>query len=173
MGMGAEQRADSQVNPPELIGLARALVNGVITSGAAPVSQTELRRAVSCTYYAMFHTLATSNAYTLIGASPSDQQRWAWQQTHRAADHRPTRNKLSRASLGSRFLMAVRKFGEVFAIAQKERHSADYDPHSEFYANDVIDLIDRVEDAINDFNPTPDDIRRDLAIHILTTVRSD
>ena len=118
------------MNPPELIALAHALVNGVITGGADPVSQTELWRAVSCTYYAMFHTLAVSNANTLIGASPADQQRWAWQQTYRAADHRPTRNKLSPASLGSRFPMAIRNFGEVFAIAQKERHSADYDPHS-------------------------------------------
>ena len=53
------------MSPLELIALARALVNGVITGGAAPVSQTELRRAVSCAYYAMFHTLAASNANAL------------------------------------------------------------------------------------------------------------
>jgi len=50
---------------------------------------------------------------------------------------------------------------------------ADYDPHSEFSATTVVDLVDRVEDAINTFNQTPDDIRRDLAIHILTTIRTD
>ena len=160
------------MNPPELIAVARALVNGVI-AGGPPVSHTELRRAVSCAYYAMFHALAASNANTLVGASPADQQRWAWQQTYRAADHRAARNKLSRASLGGRFPTAIRVFGEVFALAQRRRHSADYDPHSEFYANDVIDLIERVEAAINDFNQTDDDIRRDLAIHILTSVRSD
>ena len=32
------------MNPTELIALARALVNGVIAGGSAPVSQTELRR---------------------------------------------------------------------------------------------------------------------------------
>ena len=52
-------------------------------------------------------------------------------------------------------------------------HSADYDPHSEFSATDVNYLIDRVEIAINGFNQTADDIRRDLAIHILTNVRND
>ena len=160
------------MNPSDLIALARALVNGVITGGAAP-TQTELRRAVSCTYYAIFHTLATSNANTLIGSSPAEQQRWAWQQTYRAADHRPTRNKLSRASLGARFPVAIRNFGEVFAVAQGHRHSADYDPHSEFSATDVSYLIDRVEIAINAFNQTADDVRRDLAIHVLTTTRSD
>ena len=161
------------MNPLELIALSRTLVNGVIAGGTAPVSQTELRRAVSCAYYAMFHTLAASNANTLVGASPADQQRWAWQQTYRAADHRPARNKLSRASLGGRFPVAIRNFGEVFAVVQKERHSADYDPHSQFHATGVADLIDRVEDVIAAFNQTPDDTRRELAIHVLTNVRGD
>ena len=161
------------MNPTELIALARALVNGIIAGGAAPVSQTELRRAVSCAYYAMFHTLALSNANTLIGASTADQQRWAWQQTYRAADHRPTRNKLSSVSLDGRFPGAVRRFGVVFADIQRARHSADYDPHSEFSATDVSELIDRAETVIANFNQTPDDTRRDLAIHILTNVRSD
>ena len=161
------------MNPLELIALARALVNGVIAGKTAPATQTELRRAVSCAYYAIFHTLAASNANTLIGALRADQQRWSWQQTHRAADHRPTRNKLSRASLGGRFPSAIQDFGEVFADAQQARHSADYDPHSQFHATNVNDLIDRVENAITLLNQTPEDIRRDLAIHILTTVRSD
>lgn len=69
------------MNPTELIALARALANGVIAGGISPASQTELRRAVSCAYYAMFHTLALSNANTLIGTSPADQHRWAWLQT--------------------------------------------------------------------------------------------
>ncbi len=161
------------MNPSELIAIARALVNGVVGGEAMAPSQTELRRAVSCVYYAMFHTLAASNANTLVGASPADQQRWAWQQTYRAADHRPTRNKLSHASLEDRFMAAIDDFGEVFAVAQQARHSADYDPHSEFSPTDVSGIIDRVETAISAFNQTPDDVRRDLAIHILTTVRSN
>ena len=162
------------MNPLELITLARVLVDGVIVGGATtPATQTELRRAVSCAYYAMFHTLAASNANALAGASPTDQQSWAWQQTYRAADHRPARNRLSRASLGNRFPLAIRNFGIVFAVAQQARHSADYDPHSEFSATNVNDLIDRVQEAITAFNQTPDDVQRDLAIHILTNVRTD
>ena len=120
------------MNPSELIAIARALTNGVIDGGVNPATQTELRRAISCTYYAMFHTLMMSNANTLIGASPADQQRWAWQQTYRAADHRPTRNKLSSTSLGNNFSITIRRFGVVFADVQRERHAADYDPHRAF-----------------------------------------
>lgn len=161
------------MNPEEAIAIARALVRGVIDGAAHSVTQTELRRAVSCAYYAMFHTLAASNADVLVGAAPADRQRWAWRQAYRAVDHRPTRNKLSRASLGGRFPADVRNFGEVFAIAQQLRHSADYDPHSEFSPTDVENIIEKVAANIAAFNRVPVAIRRDLAIHILTTVRSD
>lgn len=161
------------MNPLELIALARVLVNGVIAGGTTPATQTELRRAISCAYYAMFHTLTASNANTLVGASPADQQRWTWQQAYRAADHRPTRNKISRASLGGRFPVAIRNFGEVFADAQQARHAADYNPHRIFSPTDATELIDRVETAITAFNQTADGVRRDLAIHILTNVRTD
>ena len=161
------------MNPHELIALARALVNGVIVGASVPATQTELRRAVSCAYYAMFHSLAASNADTLVGASPTVRRRWAWQQTYRAIDHRPARNRLNSTNLGNRFPRTIHEFGIIFAEAQQARHSADYDPHGEFSATDVGDLISRVETAINTFNQTDDDIRRDLAIHILTAVRSD
>ena len=161
------------MNPQELIAIARALVDGVIAGGGGMAGQTELRRAVSCAYYAMFHTLAASNANTLVGASEADQSRWAWLQTYRAADHRPTRNKLNGASLGGRFPRSIQQFGVVFTDAQERRHLADYNPQRQFYPDDVIDLIVRVEDAITAFNQTPEDVRRDLAIHILTAPRND
>ena len=161
------------MNPSELIAVARALANGVVDGGVNPATQTELRRAVSCTYYALFHTLMLSNANTLIGASPADQQRWAWQQTYRAIDHRPARNKLISASLGNKFPSAIHEFGVLFAAVQRERHLADYDPHRAFSVTNVSELIADVEAAINTFNQTTDDLRRDLAIHILTTLRGD
>ena len=161
------------MNPSELIAIARALVAGVIAGGAAPAGQTELRRAISCAYYAMFHTLAASNANTLVGDGPANQESWAWRQAYRAVDHRPTRNKLNRASLGGRFPAAVRNFGELFALAQRARHAADYDPDREFQATAVGKLVNDVEVNINDFNQTDAAVRRDLAIHILTNIRSD
>lgn len=161
------------MNPSELIAIARALVAGVIAGGAAPACQTELRRAISCAYYAMFHTLAASNANTLVGAGPEEQQSWAWRQAYRAVDHRPARNKLTRASLGNRFPAAIRAFGGLFAVMQQARHSADYAPQSVFQATAVIEIIDNVAAYINAFNQTDAAIRRDLAIHLITTVRSD
>ena len=162
------------MNPMELIALARALVNGIV-GGSATVaaSQTELRRAVSCTYYAMFHTLAASNANSLVGELPAEQRNWAWRQAYRALDHRPARNKLGRAGLGGRFPHDVRAFGEQFAIAQQMRHSADYDPYEELHATTVSELINNAEAYILAFNRIPMDIRRQLAIHIVTSPRGE
>ena len=155
------------MNPMELIVLARALVNGIIGGRAiAEASQTELRRAVSCTYYAMFHTLAASNANTLVGELSVEQKSWAWQQAYRAMDHRPARNKLSRVSLGGRFPHEVRAFGRQFAIAQRMRHSADYDPYEELQATTVSDLISNAEAYILAFNRVHTDVRRELWLFI-------
>ena len=161
------------MNPSALIAVARALLNGVLDGGVVDASQTELQRAVSCAYYAMFHTLAASNADALIGDTPAARQRWTWQQAYRAIDHRPTRNKLTRASLGSRFPVAVSRFGEAFAVAQRMRHAADYDPENVFSSPDVAEIIDRAEVNINAFSQIDAAVRRDLAIHILTNIRSD
>ena len=46
-------------------------------------------------------------------------------------------------------------------------------PNRAFSVTNLIELIADVEAAINTFNQTTDDIRRDLAIHILTTLRGD
>ena len=162
------------MNPMELIALARALVSGVISGSAtAAVSQTELRRAVSCTYYAMFHTLAASNANTLVGELPAGQRSWAWRQAYRALDHRPARNKLTLAGLRGRFPHDVRAFGEQFAIVQQVRHSADYDPYEELQATWVSELINNTETYILAFNQVPTDIRRQLAIHLVTSARGE
>ena len=161
------------MNPLELIAIARALVGGVIAGDAVPVSQTALRRAVSCAYYAMFHTLLGSNADVLVGALPSDRQRWAWRQAYSTVDHRAARNKLSRSGLVNRFPVAISDFGDMFAVAQQARHSADYDPHGVFSATEVTELVDKAEAAILAFNQTPDYIRRELAIHLITSPRGE
>ena len=162
------------MNPMELIALARALVNGIIGGRATGAgSQTEMRRAVSCTYYAMFHTLAASNANTLVGELPVEQRNWAWRQAYRAVDHRQARNRLGRASLGGRFPNDVCAFGEQFAVAQRMRHSADYDPYKELQATTVSDLISNAEAYILAFNRIHSDVRRELAIHLITSPRGE
>ena len=58
------------MNPDDLIRIARYLASTGTGINAGRPSQADLRRAVSTTYYALFHALAQCCANTLIGATP-------------------------------------------------------------------------------------------------------
>ena len=78
------------MNPARLISIATQLA---LSSGDTPERQEDLRRAVSTAYYAMFHTLANSNANALIGAPKNDDDNAAWNRTHRALEHGAARSR--------------------------------------------------------------------------------
>ena len=65
------------------------MLAGVDDSPAAPgrPRQAKLRRSVNGTYYAMFNALCESNANTLVGTSPSEQDAQLWLDTFRALQH--------------------------------------------------------------------------------------
>ena len=58
------------MNPDDLIRIARYLASTGTGVGIGRPSRADLRRAVSTTYYALFHALAECCANTLIGAPP-------------------------------------------------------------------------------------------------------
>ncbi|MYC32883.1 MAG: hypothetical protein F4X64_06865 [Chloroflexi bacterium] len=64
----------------DLLDVARRLAEG-------NPSQTDLRRAISSVYYALFHAIAQSNADTLVGDAPLVRDPDAWRQAYRALDH--------------------------------------------------------------------------------------
>ena len=59
--------------------------------------QENLRKAVSASYYAMFHALCRSNADTMTGRQSSTVSRRAWTRSYRALDHRQAKNRLLQA----------------------------------------------------------------------------
>ena len=65
----------------------------------------------------------------------------------------------------------IRDFGRLFVEMQQKRHSADYDPAARFMKSDVVDDIDRVEDAVTRFVVTSATDRRAFAIYVLLVRR--
>ena len=57
--------------------------------------QAMLRRAVNGTYYAMFNSLCKSNADTLVGTSPNEEDEGLWLDTYRALQHNVAKNRLA------------------------------------------------------------------------------
>lgn len=156
----------------ELILSSRSLVGG---DGAHAPSQADMRRAISSSYYAVFHCLAYHCAEAVIGEE-GRQARRAWRQTYRSLDHGRARQACNvqdgkyRAIL-ERFPLGIQNFAHHFHSLQRKRHAADYDPNFETTLSEAIIWIDAAESAISDFEATDPSDRRAFVALVLFPLR--
>ncbi len=161
------------MNPRDLVRIARQLASGAVGGNRGRPRQTELRRAVSAAYYALFHTLALSSANALAGSSGASRNQPAWRQTYRALEHGHARNQCLNRPAMSVFSVEIQDFGLLFVRMQSQRHSADYDPYARFSRANVMHLIDATGEAISRFENAAAADRRSFAIHVLLRLRRD
>ena len=131
----------------------------------------DLCRAVSTTYYAMFHCLARTCADSLAGRAGTVGSRPMWRRVYRAPEHGQARTRCENTP--SSFPDEVQEFGQVFSVLQSKRHLADYDPDYRVGKSEVIAAINDARTAIDRFLATPASVRRDFALHVLMKVRSN
>ena len=134
--------------------------------------QSDLRRIVSTTYYALFHCLALCCADLLVGGPSANRSQPAWNQTYRALQHGFARQRCQHPNI-SGFPTAIRYFADVFVDMQGQRHLADYDPDWTSVKAEVIQLIDLAEDAIHGFFQVPARDRRAFAVYVLLPARNN
>lgn len=154
----------------DLLDIARRLAQG---NGSQPPSQTDLRRAVSSIYYALFHAIAQSNADTLVGDDPLRRDQSAWRQAYRALEHGYARQRCRQAGSSTRFSVPIQDLADYFVFAQKRRHRADYDPDVNFAQHEIMPAITEAGDYIAAFRATLTQERRAFAVHILMRERQD
>ena len=135
-------------------------------SGRGRPRQTDLRRAISAAYYALFHALAATAANTLIGADRRGGIEPLWARTYRTLEHGYARSQCNSAEIGL-FSPAIRDFAAKFVDMQSQRHDADYNPGRIFTRPQVMTLIDEVEEIIVEFENAPAWERRAFAVHAL------
>ena len=95
-----------------------------------------MRRAISASYYGVFHCIAAAVADELVGKIKRKDPRYAM--VYRSVDHDKIKNvcnaiqvpKADIASLlpGGAFGHALRQFCAAVVDLQSQRHTADYDP---------------------------------------------
>lgn len=134
--------------------------------------QSDLRRAVSTAYYALFHCLALCCADLLVGGPGSNRSRPAWNQTYRALQHGFVRQRCEHRNVAN-FPSEIRYFAQIFVGMQQHRHRADYDPDVSLVKADVVQLIDYAEDAIRRFQQAPARDRRAFAVYVLLPARNN
>ena len=130
--------------------------------------QTHLRKAISAAYYAMFHSLANSNADTLVGSAPSIQNSTEWTRTQRALNHGAARTQMVKNEMAA-FDPAIQDFGNTFLSLQPNRHEADYNPNppAPFKRSEITRHIQRAREAIEKFQLVSTQERRRFATYIL------
>ncbi|MBC6428578.1 MAG: hypothetical protein GDA55_05055 [Cellvibrionales bacterium] len=102
------------MNPDNFLTAARRLAD---SEGPGRPRQVDLRRAVSTTYYALFHTVCRSAADLLIGANPASRSNPAWRQMYRAINHGPAKIACSRQKI-KEFPQSIQGFAAAFVDAQ-------------------------------------------------------
>ena len=154
------------MNLVDLIYSARQRASGMSQSGLGRPRQADLQRAVSDIYYAMFHTLATCNANSLVRTGYVARRQPEWRQIYRALEHGYARQQCSNHRALAQFPPEIQRFAEHFVDARRLRHQADYDPESKLTRREVLCLIDETEEIIRAFDHALPDRRRVFAVHV-------
>lgn len=155
------------MNPGDLIRVSCNLASGYAGDSREIMPQAEACRAVSTTYYALFHALANSCADALAGSTEADRMDPGWTQTYRALEHGLAKDKCNNTSQMNRFPAEIRDFGKLFVNMQELRNLADYAPGATFSRSSVIENIDRAEEGIAKLFSVDSGQRRSFAIYLL------
>ncbi len=150
------------IDPQELIDACYKLVPQTAT---AQPSDADLRRAISTAYYALFHTLAASNADLIAGQPQSDIPSYAWDRVYRCLDHGRTQNNLR--GILNRLSQNGQNFARIFIDLKDQRDEADYNPNAPIIQSHTLNAISRAETAIRDFAQLSEEERRLIAAQSL------
>ncbi len=135
--------------------------------------QSDLKRALSTAYYAMFHALCRTCADCLIGGTGSARSEEAWRQAYRSVEHGFSKKQCKNQQVVAKFPKEIEDFASQFKTLQEKRHAADYDPVSRFTRLDVETWINTAELSIRALNRAPLPDRRAFAAWTTMKSRTD
>ncbi len=128
---------------------------------AGPPRQVNLRRAVSTTYYGLFHFTLAAVADEFVGVRNRNNPRYAL--VYRSIAHRTLKEvcgEIVKRQPAARYAAVVPAGGfdidlQIFATVamelQERRHAADYDPLARFELSNAKAAIDGARDAVQRF----------------------
>jgi uncharacterized protein (UPF0332 family) len=154
------------MNPDRLFAQARMLAD----SGRKP-HDSDLKRAISTTYYAVFHCLAALCANAVVGRRKSRAA--AWRLAYRAIEHGKAKTDCMRFAkdnqgLGDRSVSVLRELSIIFVELQDERHKADYDPRPcDISQLGVLAIIKRSEAVVDEIGNLKLEQVLDFPAHII------
>jgi len=152
------------LNPDHLFDQADVL----IASGVGRPRQVDIRRAISASYYGLFHAVVTAAADLVIGQNNRAQPRYGL--VYRSIDHnrlrelctdlqkQPLPDKYKRYAPHGGFGVDIKIFATAVVELREKRHIADYDPMVQMKQSDAILLTRTARAALIRFqNANPDE----------------
>ena len=128
--------------------------------------ETDLRRATSTVYQALFHSLAKSCADALVGRKVTEATETEWRRVYLALDPHSARQACTHPEIAS-FRENIRGIARLFVESQDRRDAADRDPHGEWFKSEVQDRIATARQAIQAFEDADARAKRAFAVHLL------
>lgn len=145
------------LNPDHLFEQATKL----ITIQAGSPRQVDIRRAISASYYAMFHAIIAAAADQFIGVTNRDTSRYglvyrsvshAWLRDLCREVQKPTlSNRFKPHAPGNGFGPNIAAFAKAFVELQEKRHAADYDVMVRMNKSDAILATNTARAALRRF----------------------
>ena len=134
-------------------------------------SQASLRRAISASYYALFHLLVAEATKRMFSGRDRAALRGGLGRAFVHGDMKRVAQqfsgggvspKLSPGMSGQAVQPELAGIATTFVDLQQARHEADYDTTRRFTRQDAIDLVDRAEQAFRDWNTVRTSVQADV-----------
>lgn len=120
--------------------------------------EADLRRCLSDLYFALFHTLCETLAFSVKDDVVSPAAREAWLRLYRLPDHALVAKGCDDTRIRD-LPTNVQRFAGQFKTMKTLREDADYDGAAQFEATEVRKYLEVVESAITGFRTADDNAR--------------
>jgi hypothetical protein len=154
----------------------------LITARAGRPRQADIRRAISATYYGLFHAAVTAAADQVVGATNRAKSRYGL--VYRSIDHKSLRDlceAIKKPNLPDKykpyapqggFEPDIIAFATAVAELQEKRHEADYNPMIQMKRSDTILWIGAARAALTGFQNVDPEQRTIFLTLLLFATRS-
>ena len=124
-----------------------------------------LRRAVSDSYYAVFHALCQLSADNLVGVIHRNSE--AWRRLYRGHEHGKLKIEFKNSAIRN-IDPSFARIGAAFVQLQEARHIADYDPFTPYLRRSDVEIYLRTAEAtLVEIGNLQSDLARRLATIML------
>jgi uncharacterized protein (UPF0332 family) len=144
----------------------------LLHAGNGAPTQSNLKRAQSTIYYAVFHCLAHDAADMLIGSKGADRSQKAWIQVYRSLQHNKAWERCAKVKTLT-FPDTIKDFAYAFRSLQHKREAADYDPECKLSKQQVVIDIEYARQVIADYKAENKKHRRAFGAFMLLEKRPE